>query len=197
MVFWKELPVKQVCDAMAAATCTMCGAAGLAASSSGVEGLRPRSWETPERITSRRCVVVRAAAKGEKGDDKEEKKSLFTSLTDALDFAAVRSEKDAELLQDARQATKSGEQMSREQVSVDCGTISPHLTLSSYSYSLLRQLQVIEDLRRISDALAVAIDCFDFLHLLIALAMNLLLPQISVANKSGVEMFQCKCSPRV
>src|SRR4051794_11468242 len=101
---------------MAAATCGLCGASALAASSSGVEGFRPRSCET---IASRRCVVVRAAAKGNgNGKEREEdKKSLFTSLTDALDFAAVRSEKDAELLQDARDATKSGEKMSREQVS--------------------------------------------------------------------------------
>lgn len=107
---------------MAATTCSLCGATALAASSSGVEGLRSRTCETPERISSRRCVVVRAAAndnKKEKGNGaEEEKKSLFTSLTDALDFAAVRSEKDAELLQDARQATKSGDRMSREQVSV-------------------------------------------------------------------------------
>lgn len=98
---------------MAAAACTMCGATALAASSSGGEGLRPR----PERITSRRCVAVRAAGKESQGkeEEEEEKKSLFTSLTDALDFAAVRSDKDAALLQEARQATKLGEKMSREQ----------------------------------------------------------------------------------
>jgi hypothetical protein len=105
---------------MAAAACTMCRATALAASSSGVEGLRPRSSrETPERITSRRCVAVRAAGKESQGkEEEEEKKSLFTSLTDALDFAAVRSDKDAALLQEARQATKLGEKMSREQVCV-------------------------------------------------------------------------------
>lgn len=103
---------------MASATCSLCGAGALAASSYGIEGLKPQSCETAERSGSRRCVAVRAAAKGKPGkggEDKEDKKSLFTSLTDALDFAAVRSEKDAELLQDARQATKSGEKMSREQ----------------------------------------------------------------------------------
>ncbi|CAK9867302.1 unnamed protein product [Sphagnum jensenii] len=41
--------------------------------------------------------------------------SFFTSITDALDFAETRSEKDAELLNDARRATQSGDQMSREQ----------------------------------------------------------------------------------
>lgn len=100
---------------MAATTSPMCGATALTASYCGVEGLRPRSCET---ISSRRCVVVRAAAKDNKGKDSKadgDKKSLFTSLTDALDSAAVRSEKDAELLQDARQATKSGDRMSCEQ----------------------------------------------------------------------------------
>jgi hypothetical protein len=110
---------------MAASTCSLCGATALAASSSSVEGLRPRSCET---ISSRRCVVVRAAAKDnqgkENGKGEEEKKSLFTSLTDALDFAAVRSEKDAELLQDARQTTKSGDRMSREQVSANGNRLS-------------------------------------------------------------------------
>lgn len=105
---------------MAASTCSLCGATALAASSSSVEGLSP--------ISSRRCVVVRAAARDnqgkENGKGEEEKKSLFTSLTDALDFAAVRSEKDAELLQDARQATKSGDRMSREQVSADGNRLS-------------------------------------------------------------------------
>jgi hypothetical protein len=70
---------------------------------------------------------VRAAAKeDEKQDSAESDKStttstqqqssFFTSITDALDFAETRSEKDAELLNDARRATQSGDQMSREQV---------------------------------------------------------------------------------
>ena len=119
---------------MAAAACTMCGATALAASSSGGEGLRPR----PERITSRRCVAVRAAGKESQGkeeeEEEEEKKSLFTSLTDALDFAAVRSDKDAALLQEARQATKLGEKMSREQV---CVPERNHLLSSPLFYSFL------------------------------------------------------------
>jgi hypothetical protein len=59
---------------------------------------------------------VRAAGKENqgKGEEEEEKKSLFTRLTDALASAAVRSNKDAALLQEARQATKLGDKMSRE-----------------------------------------------------------------------------------
>ncbi|KAK1415430.1 hypothetical protein QVD17_31211 [Tagetes erecta] len=64
------------------------------------------------------------AAKTEKGnkddedDDKKPKKrkqNLFESVTEALDFAQVRSAEDAQLIEDARSATQSGERMSREQ----------------------------------------------------------------------------------
>lgn len=62
----------------------------------------------------------RVSAKQENGDEKEEpkksKQSLFSSVTEALDFSQVRSVKDAELLEDAREATQSGGRMSREQV---------------------------------------------------------------------------------
>ncbi|XP_057789572.1 uncharacterized protein LOC131006418 [Salvia miltiorrhiza] len=43
------------------------------------------------------------------------KQSLFESVTEALDFSQVRSARDAELLDEAREATKSGDKMSREQ----------------------------------------------------------------------------------
>ncbi|XP_028782268.1 uncharacterized protein LOC114738392 [Neltuma alba] len=46
---------------------------------------------------------------------KSNKKSLFSSVTEALDFSQVRSAEDAQLLEDAREATKSGERMTREQ----------------------------------------------------------------------------------
>ncbi|OEL19826.1 hypothetical protein BAE44_0019145, partial [Dichanthelium oligosanthes] len=56
---------------------------------------------------------VRAYAKG---DEKEgNKQSLFGSITEALDFSQVRSEKDAELLYEARAKTKDGGRMTREQ----------------------------------------------------------------------------------
>lgn len=40
---------------------------------------------------------------------------MFSSVTEALDFSQVRSAKDAELIDEAREATQSGERMSREQ----------------------------------------------------------------------------------
>lgn len=54
---------------------------------------------------------------GQKEKPKEKsKQSLFTNLTDALDFSQVRSSQDAQLLEEAREATKTGGKMSREQV---------------------------------------------------------------------------------
>jgi hypothetical protein len=120
-----------VLPTMAAEVCTMRGATVLAASSSRVEGLRPRS----EWITSCRCVAVRAARKENqgKGEEEEEKKSLFTRLTDALASTAMRLDKDAALLQEARQATKLVEKMSREQVCVERN----HLSSCPLFYSFL------------------------------------------------------------
>lgn len=63
-----------------------------------------------------RISRVRASAKKE--EPKKNKQSLFSSVTEALDFSQVRSQEDAQLLEDARQATKSGGKMSREQVCV-------------------------------------------------------------------------------
>ncbi|KAI3517496.1 hypothetical protein L1887_16711 [Cichorium endivia] len=58
--------------------------------------------------------------KGNKDDEEDEKpkrrkQNLFESVTEALDFAQVRSAEDAQLIEDARSATQSGEKMSREQ----------------------------------------------------------------------------------
>ncbi|KAL6853582.1 hypothetical protein ACP4OV_019611 [Aristida adscensionis] len=55
---------------------------------------------------------VRAYAKA---DEEKNKQSLFGSITEALDFSQVRSEKDAELLYEARESTKDGGRMTREQ----------------------------------------------------------------------------------
>ncbi|KAF5795060.1 putative GATA-type transcription activator [Helianthus annuus] len=66
-------------------------------------------------------VVASKTEKGYKDDDEEEQKpkkrkqNLFESVTEALDFAQVRSAEDAQLIEDARSATQSGEKMSREQ----------------------------------------------------------------------------------
>ncbi|KAL8257418.1 hypothetical protein R6Q59_029459 [Mikania micrantha] len=68
-------------------------------------------------------IVSAKTEKGYKDDDdddeqqkpKKRKQNLFESVTEALDFAQVRSAEDAQLLEDARSATKSGDRMSREQ----------------------------------------------------------------------------------
>lgn len=64
---------------------------------------------------STRSVKVYAKEDEEKGSNQ----SLFGSITEALDFSQVRSEKDAELLYEAREATKDGGRMTKEQVSIE------------------------------------------------------------------------------
>ncbi|KAL1337429.1 hypothetical protein HN51_032098 [Arachis hypogaea] len=66
-------------------------------------------------INTRNINKFRVSAKQEKEEAKKSKQSLFSSVTEALDFSQVRSAEDAQLLEDARQATRSGERMSREQ----------------------------------------------------------------------------------
>ncbi|KAH6762872.1 potassium transporter [Perilla frutescens var. hirtella] len=73
------------------------------------------------RSSSSRVTVI-SCAKKENNNGEEEaktkttrKQSLFESVTEALDFSQVRSARDAELLEEARQATRSGDKMSREQ----------------------------------------------------------------------------------
>ncbi|MQL76040.1 hypothetical protein Taro_008413 [Colocasia esculenta] len=59
-----------------------------------------------------------AAGDGGSGEEKKksgDKQSLFGSVADALDFSQVRSAEDAELLQEAREATRSGGRMTRQQ----------------------------------------------------------------------------------
>ena len=63
------------------------------------------------------------SAKSEEEDNKDEKpkrrkQNLFESVTEALDFAQVRSAEDAQLIDKARDATQSGERMTREQVTL-------------------------------------------------------------------------------
>ncbi|KAF5738418.1 hypothetical protein HS088_TW13G01317 [Tripterygium wilfordii] len=58
---------------------------------------------------------VLAMSEKKEEEPKKEKQSLLSSITEALDFSQVRSEKDAELLEEAREATKTGERMTREQ----------------------------------------------------------------------------------
>lgn len=78
-----------------------------------------QGWKSVRGRPDRRSSNLRVMA--EKGEERESvggenKKSLFSSVTEALDFSAVRSSRDAELLDDARQATKAGGRMTREQV---------------------------------------------------------------------------------
>ncbi|KAJ9160453.1 hypothetical protein P3X46_025853 [Hevea brasiliensis] len=58
---------------------------------------------------------VLAKSMNGKEEPKNCKQSLFGSLTDALDFSQVRSAKDAELLEEARENTRSGGRLTREQ----------------------------------------------------------------------------------
>ncbi|XP_043724813.1 uncharacterized protein LOC122671577 [Telopea speciosissima] len=62
-----------------------------------------------------RRICAKSDEKSEEGETTKSKQSLFTSLTDALDFSQVRSAEDAQLLEEARESTTSGEKMTREQ----------------------------------------------------------------------------------
>lgn len=108
------------------ATCGMCGIAITSANSnslfSGSRLQRALHNHVSQRLSVSRSSRIQATSSDQGGDEKEKKEkkeevktSFFTSITDALDFAQTRSEKDAELLADARDATQSGEQMNREQ----------------------------------------------------------------------------------
>lgn len=63
-----------------------------------------------------RSTKFSVSAKQEKEETKKSKQSLFSSVTEALDFSQVRSVEDGRLIEDARKATRFGERMSREQV---------------------------------------------------------------------------------
>lgn len=86
-------------------------------------GLRTAHNKYPQSHNSycRSSRVAVICAKKENGEEEAKpttrKQNLFESVTEALDFSQVRSARDAELLEDARQATRSGDKMSREQVS--------------------------------------------------------------------------------
>lgn len=79
------------------------------------QSIAPQSMIKHNYRASYRLRVV-SAKKEDTEEPKKKKQSLFTSVTDALDFAQVRSAEDAQLLEDAREATSTGGQMSKEQV---------------------------------------------------------------------------------
>lgn len=85
---------------------------------SGITQLGVNQSLTKHGAIQRRPKFRRVSAKLENEEEelKKDKQSLFGMVTDALDFAQVRSEEDAQLLEEAREATKSGEKMSKEQV---------------------------------------------------------------------------------
>lgn len=76
----------------------------------GVKHHFSKSNFRPSKVSS-----LRVSAKKEELE-KKNKQSLLSSVTEALDFSQVRSKEDAQLLEAAREATKSGGRMSREQV---------------------------------------------------------------------------------
>lgn len=92
--------------------------------SSSHNGLPPNLFRLPHESSSSRLsrnsnfgtvVWAKSEEKAEKDESKKRKQSLFGSVTEALDFSQVRSAKDAQLLDEAREATRSGGQMTREQ----------------------------------------------------------------------------------
>ncbi|XP_008792206.2 uncharacterized protein LOC103708882 [Phoenix dactylifera] len=70
----------------------------------------------PSRSATRLVKVWAKTDEGEgNGEAKKSKQSLFESVTEALDFSQVRSSEDAQLLEEAREATRAGGQMNRQQ----------------------------------------------------------------------------------
>ncbi|PIA59649.1 hypothetical protein AQUCO_00400504v1 [Aquilegia coerulea] len=72
-----------------------------------------------DKISKFGTVWAKSGEKDEKEPKEEEKKikkqSLFSSVTEALDFSQVRSSEDAQLIDEARETTSSGGRMNQEQ----------------------------------------------------------------------------------
>ncbi|KAE9604109.1 hypothetical protein Lal_00001705 [Lupinus albus] len=78
----------------------------------------PSNSSLAQNFTNRRInrsLKFSVSATQENEEPKKNKQSLFSSVTEALDFSQVRSAEDAQLIEDAREATRSGEKMNREQ----------------------------------------------------------------------------------
>ncbi|KAF8397022.1 hypothetical protein HHK36_018660 [Tetracentron sinense] len=73
------------------------------------------SIQRPSRSSNLRGIWAKSEEKSEKEEPKKNKQSLFGAVTEALDFSQVRSAEDAQLLDEAREATTSGGKMTREQ----------------------------------------------------------------------------------
>ncbi|XP_078435420.1 potassium transporter [Wolffia australiana] len=79
------------------------------------------SLKRPIRVPAGAFVVRAKAGAEEQEPEKKQKnkiggvQSLFNNVTEALDFSQVRSAEDAVLIEEAREKTRSGGRMSREQ----------------------------------------------------------------------------------
>eukprot|EP00897_Mesotaenium_endlicherianum_P001006 jgi/Mesen1/10906/ME000095S10244 len=101
--------------AVACNALTSCATSALASNLSSLSGTpltTNRLTVSGNTVATRRRHQLKIEAKTEKEEPKE---SLFTSITNALDFTAVRSEKDAELLSNARDTIANEKRMSAEQ----------------------------------------------------------------------------------
>lgn len=87
-----------------------------------------------------RVSTLRVHAKKEEQDPKKSSQSLFSNITEALDFSQVRSREDAQLLEDARETTRSGSQMSREQVINNIWQQEKKKNKSSFLFIALRMV---------------------------------------------------------
>ncbi|KAK9081350.1 hypothetical protein Syun_031129 [Stephania yunnanensis] len=80
--------------------------------------LQSPNWHSCYKYYTSGIRAKQDEEKGKKGgsaDNNSKKQSLFSSVAEALDFSQVRSAQDAELLEEAREATRSGKMMNREQ----------------------------------------------------------------------------------
>ena len=84
-------------------------------SSFGLHQSMPSSFK-PSSASARSVKAYAKADEEEEEEKKVPKQSLFGNITEALDFSQVRSEKDAELLYEARDSIKDEGRMTREQV---------------------------------------------------------------------------------
>lgn len=97
-------------------SCSLCGKESLSVSVHSKTGfLRGSPLKISQSVFVNKESVSKSLRICASERPEPEKESLFTSITNALDFTAVRSEEDRQLIEDARQATKMGGKMSREQ----------------------------------------------------------------------------------
>ncbi|XP_048446779.1 uncharacterized protein LOC125480224 [Pyrus x bretschneideri] len=74
-----------------------------------------RDYQTVDLSAGARPLSLECWPKQKRGRRKKKTKQSFSSVTEALDFSQTRSTEDAVLIEEVRDATKSGERMSRQQ----------------------------------------------------------------------------------